>query len=393
MYQGSTSIFVRMVCAVILLVISCSVTTASTDRSPRLARADPLRSNSRDSDSSGSSAVAGPYCGMYCLYAASKLQTHDVPIDHFLKADYLSSEEGSSITDLERAAHDNGLYAAAMQNVSLNEVDRCHAPTLLHVMSDVDHAAYDHFVLFVKKEGNEAVVYDPPFSASRVKINELSDRWDGTALVVSTHHLDLGPILRSEYYRIAGWSILVFAAGVIIGEWQKRHRRPQNAANGRALCRCATAASSIVVVGAVLGILYNRLAIGGTLTNAAPIRAVEREHAWMFLPECTTLQVEKASKDRSGIIVDARQNADYDRAHIPGAVNIPPHVSSASRRQLLASFPRNLPIIVYCQSRTCPYSGAVALDLHDDGFTNVLLYRGGWTAWREESGSSSAKGE
>jgi rhodanese-related sulfurtransferase len=130
-----------------------------------------------------------------------------------------------------------------------------------------------------------------------------------------------------------------------------------------------------------MGLIYNSASSAGLLSGSAQASLIDGAYAGQFLPSLTTQQVASALKAGNVTIVDARLARDFDSGHLPGAVNIPPGSPQAPRRAVLASASAGTPIIIYCQSLTCPFSERLAADLLADGFTNLSLYRGGWEEW------------
>lgn len=79
-------------------------------------------------------------------------------------------------------------------------------------------------------------------------------------------------------------------------------------------------------------------------------------------------------------VIDARDAEQYQKEHIPGAVNI-------NWRQVLArraELPKNKSILLYCNSGTLSAQGAFALKLA--GVENVLILQGGLSQWKAEGG-------
>lgn len=89
--------------------------------------------------------------------------------------------------------------------------------------------------------------------------------------------------------------------------------------------------------------------------------------------------------------IDARPRVDYETGHIPGAILL----NEDEWDDLLQDFfmaesdRPGSPIVIYCDSRECGASKAVADRLRGEefGFENVHVLHGGWKAWREEVGS------
>ena len=74
-------------------------------------------------------------------------------------------------------------------------------------------------------------------------------------------------------------------------------------------------------------------------------------------------------------LVDVRSPADYAQAHIQGARNVP--AATIER----AALPKEEELVVYCGGGTCPLSHNAAELLLKDGYTDVKVLDGGFSAW------------
>ena len=91
---------------------------------------------------------------------------------------------------------------------------------------------------------------------------------------------------------------------------------------------------------------------------------------------------------RSGIVIDVREPAEYAQGHLPGAINLPRGVlefqihahpaMACSTSDALAAPDREL--LLYCM--TGGRSALAADSLQAVGFTQVRSLAGGLTAWR-----------
>lgn len=79
--------------------------------------------------------------------------------------------------------------------------------------------------------------------------------------------------------------------------------------------------------------------------------------------------------DPSLLILDVSSQAEYEEAHLKGAINIP--LPDLSRR--MGEFQRNSAILVYC--RTGGRSAQAWSSLAESGFTKVHNMEGGIKAW------------
>ena len=75
--------------------------------------------------------------------------------------------------------------------------------------------------------------------------------------------------------------------------------------------------------------------------------------------------------------VDARSRAAFQAHHIPGAVWLNEDEGEASLPQLLAVWQPGIAIVVYCDSRQCDASTAVATRLREElQLTDIYVLKG-----------------
>jgi rhodanese-related sulfurtransferase len=324
-----------------------------------------------------------PFCGIYCLYAALRLAHSDAPLRSLLKPDNLSSNNGSSIETLERIASENGLSTLSVVGLSSGDLVSLSAPALLHVRARSNPKEYNHFVLFLGTAGSDAIVFDPEAlsDGGRCSFRDLVKRWDGAALLVSPKPIDAGPLVDRGRERLWLFAAIAGCAALAARQLDKAGSHRSRSARGLFASRWSTSGVVVIAVGTGVGIMTNTFSHGGLLSGSVQGSLIDGAYAGQFLPSVTTQRVAAMLKSGSVTIVDARMVRDFDHGHIPGSVNIPPESPPGMRRGLLASMPRGGPIIIYCQSLTCPFSEQLAGDLLSDGFTNLSLYRGGWEEW------------
>ncbi|MET0065214.1 MAG: rhodanese-like domain-containing protein [Candidatus Thiodiazotropha sp.] len=79
-------------------------------------------------------------------------------------------------------------------------------------------------------------------------------------------------------------------------------------------------------------------------------------------------------------VIDARDAAQFEKTHIPGAVNI-------EWRQLLSrrdELPRDQPILVYCNTGSLSSQAGFALRVA--GYDNLRILQGGIESWQHKGG-------
>lgn len=88
---------------------------------------------------------------------------------------------------------------------------------------------------------------------------------------------------------------------------------------------------------------------------------------------------EKLSRGDRFVLIDVREESEYARGHLPGAV----HLSKGLiERDIEAWIPdHNTPIVLYCGGG---YRSALSADnIQKMGYRDVLSMDGGWRAWTE----------
>jgi len=116
--------------------------------------------------------------------------------------------------------------------------------------------------------------------------------------------------------------------------------------------------------------------------NMTAVEATNRgasDMTWAMLntaPPVAEVAARDAANLANGLLIDVREPEEYDRAHIPGAVNLP-QADLASR---LDDLPRDRPVYVVCKAGY--RSLRAAQFLIQAGFTNVASVKGGTDAWQ-----------
>ena len=79
------------------------------------------------------------------------------------------------------------------------------------------------------------------------------------------------------------------------------------------------------------------------------------------------------------VVIDVREPAEYDAAHLPGAVGIPRGVLEFKTGDHPALANKAAEILLYCKSGG--RSALAALNLQRLGYCNVVSLTGGFDAW------------
>lgn len=104
-------------------------------------------------------------------------------------------------------------------------------------------------------------------------------------------------------------------------------------------------------------------------------------------PPVDSGQVSLAQAESWGSAVlwlDARPDAQFERRHIDGALQLNEDRWDELLRPMLAAWAPERKLVVYCSSQSCNLSREVAERLRREaGLTNVYVLDGGWEEWEK----------
>jgi rhodanese-related sulfurtransferase len=173
---------------------------------------------------------------------------------------------------------------------------------------------------------------------------------------------------------------------------------------------CGVAA--LIVVSLLIGIAYNtyisnkvqlfpKIRQAGTVNAALSDTAsapVEKSATPSVTPKAGTkpetalpkgvqgfVPLEKAKALFDGkvaVFLDARGEEAFAEGHIPGAMNVPYDQLVDYYEVLTATVATDQLVVVYCWSLTCDFSDSLASELALMGYTNIVIFRGGWEEWQ-----------
>lgn len=83
-------------------------------------------------------------------------------------------------------------------------------------------------------------------------------------------------------------------------------------------------------------------------------------------------------------VIDARDNEQYAKEHIPGAVNLEWRQVIAQRQ----SIPKDKPVLIYCNTGSLSAQAGFALRIA--GYDNVRILQGGFAEWKAKGGLDAA---
>lgn len=97
----------------------------------------------------------------------------------------------------------------------------------------------------------------------------------------------------------------------------------------------------------------------------------------------TKERVQELTSTGAIVLIDAREEHEFEEGHLPGAINIPYDHFVDYYDQLLEMVPMDADVVTYCRSLTCDLSDDLAREMQLAGYERVLVYKGGWLEWTE----------
>jgi rhodanese-related sulfurtransferase len=330
--------------------------------------------------------VSGPYCGIYSLITILDTFNKHPDIKTLLVAEYIGSFKGSSNAELVKAAQANGLSAQTYGSLTWRDLKTAKSPMILHFRSSFADEKYNHWVAYLGVDGKHARIIDFPHSLETISFAELMAKWDGTAVVVSDKPIDNNLVWSSRLYYFCT-IVLLFCIAFCIQYFLQNKTHKTFVASTFLLQMKRDIFQTVLLLGTifVVAILYHAFSETGFLRNPTAVAEVTRRYYSVDIPEINFSEMQTIVTEKSCPIFDARYAHNFKHGTISGAKNIPINSSLSERQQILAGIDKNRRIVVFCQSAGCGYADEVAQFLKFNGFSNVVLYRGGYREWSNNS--------
>jgi rhodanese-related sulfurtransferase len=114
---------------------------------------------------------------------------------------------------------------------------------------------------------------------------------------------------------------------------------------------------------------------------ASPEAAIQHfESELTFETDCWDTHEAMRGPDPRFVLLDVRGPAQFEKRHVPGAINLPHGKIVASR---MNSYPRDTLFVTYCAGPHCNSAARAAAKLARLGFA-VKIMAGGVTGWIDE---------
>ncbi len=137
----------------------------------------------------------------------------------------------------------------------------------------------------------------------------------------------------------------------------------------------------IAITSTVLSLTLNAVRSDGIPLLAEELAVAEVIEHDAPEPRLLAITLDQALEfyQKGTVFVDAREPEYYQEGHIRGAFNFPFFLELAFKLDSLQG--KNAPLVIYCSGDECGSSEDLAYELQNEGFSNLLVFKGGWTAW------------
>ncbi|OVE77609.1 hypothetical protein BVX98_02230 [bacterium F11] len=88
-------------------------------------------------------------------------------------------------------------------------------------------------------------------------------------------------------------------------------------------------------------------------------------------------------RKNEAIFLDARASKDFIAGRIPGSRNLPFYEIEEYQEKALQGLEADTPIVIYCEGIVCELSFFLGRELQQVGYTNILIFYGGYPEWSE----------
>jgi len=361
--KGISRISIKLICALVLSI--------------------GLRASAADEVVSTAILPTQNYCGLYCVYGAAIHEGISFDFTSLLNSKYIKCSKGSSLDELQQAAEDHGLHTLPITGMDPSMLVRSEKPVALFVRSDLSAPNFDHYILYLRHVDQKFLCLDIDHVVAFTE-PELLSRWSRVGMVLSSSEIKPLSILTPAWASSACW--LIVPLGIAFG---LRYFGPPLVNHSKGMARLfhirSFQVAAIAATAVVVALIYNQAAASGLLVNGNQIQQIQAAHAGNFIPKLSEPAAYSEYTRKSAQFVDARFVDDFSAGHIAGAISLPVNLDDSSRKIVMKDIPRSAHLIIYCESRGCPFATAVASRLTGDGYSDVSIYTDGWEGWRDKN--------
>jgi rhodanese-related sulfurtransferase len=140
----------------------------------------------------------------------------------------------------------------------------------------------------------------------------------------------------------------------------------------------------VTAVGIIIAFAHNTMSVNGInpFRKVAEVPVVEEpDGAAIDGVRVVNLDEMLEAISRGTNIIDARTSSEYESGHIPGAILLDYYDMGHYLDRVLPMLDPETETVIYCYGPDCDDAELLARELYTLGFTNLLVYRGGFEEW------------
>jgi len=146
----------------------------------------------------------------------------------------------------------------------------------------------------------------------------------------------------------------------------------------------AARAAALIVAALLIAAIFNAANPLGIRWRPAPDGRIGIPQAYESrLPQINAEKAFSLFQSGQALFVDSRDEKDYDKDHIPGAINLPQRKWVEVWPDMQSQVPRDKALLLYCYGGHCGLSTRQGKRLLSEGYENFLILDHGWDAWTE----------
>lgn len=307
------------------------------------------------------------YCGIYSAFAALRAIGQPIEMIDLCRSEFVGTVYGSTMEELCRAVTENGANAQPLVGLTAAALRGSPYPLVLHVRPAGLDSDFIHWIAFLGTDADgKARICDPPRGVMSIAYPDLVALWDGTGLAVSRTPITQIRIAASSWVE-ACWAFAVSLGLLFVA---------------RKACYARwTGLAAILFTATVMAIMWHVLFQDGFYKNESAVGLAFGHHADPVLATCSADELIASLGRPELVLIDCRFPNAFRAGHLPGAFNLPVSAGPAEHATFFSDIPRDRTIVVYCQSKECPWSKSVAASIYHRGYRYVSIYSGGWEDW------------
>ncbi len=315
-----------------------------------------------------------PTCGVEAVYAAAHIHGRKFDFGLLLRPEYIGTQQGSSASELVRAAGDIGLHAVVIGGMNAVDLRQQVDPVILHVRAQPMATRPTHWVLYVGERDGRPLIIDGDADTSGWTWGDMTRLWPGHGIIVSDAPISAwsaGSATAALY--LSGVGILLGGAWLAgpklvkleVVRWSRQF----------------TVAVGLVIVAGVAGLIWHWMIAGGYFHDThATVAHAEALTAW----ELERIGFDEAwqAYESDVVMLDARPVAQVaETGTIPGAGMLPHDLPERQWAELIEKLDLQEQVVVFCGNDRCGYARSTAQRLRSSGFSHVVVYDGGLMDW------------